>query len=173
MCGCLIIAVAIPRAHCSCVLTATGASPWCRPTQVSKFIAGVALNPFLESVCECAFTGSAPGLQGRRRYINIQRTEWGTTPRAGSGGVETLTRGAPIGIKPPLCRAKRPMGPCGTPIPCQHAGEWPWQRSLSAHRSRTLSAPAAGSASHRARPCSRPVLLGCGTLGIPRRLCLC
>ena len=35
MCGCLIIAVAIPRAHCSCVLTATGASPWCRPTQVS------------------------------------------------------------------------------------------------------------------------------------------
>ena len=34
---------------------------------------------------------SAPGLQGRRRYINIQRTEWGTTPHAGSGGVETPT----------------------------------------------------------------------------------
>ena len=34
---------------------------------------------------------SAPGLQGRRRYINIQRAEWGTTPHAGSGGVETLT----------------------------------------------------------------------------------
>ena len=34
---------------------------------------------------------SAPGLQGRRRYINIQRAEWGTTPHAGSGGVETPT----------------------------------------------------------------------------------
>ena len=37
------------------------------------------------------FYDSAPGLQGRRRYINIQRAEWGTTPHAGSGGVETPT----------------------------------------------------------------------------------
>ena len=34
---------------------------------------------------------SAPGLQGRRRYINIRRAEWGTTPYAGSGGVEAPT----------------------------------------------------------------------------------
>ena len=34
---------------------------------------------------------SAQGLQGRRRYTNIQRAEWGTTPYAGSGGVETPT----------------------------------------------------------------------------------
>ena len=34
---------------------------------------------------------SAPGLQGRRRYINIRRAQWGTTPHAGSGGVETPT----------------------------------------------------------------------------------
>ena len=27
--------------------------------------------------------GSAPGLQGRRRYTNIQRAEWGTTPHSG------------------------------------------------------------------------------------------
>ena len=41
---------------------------------------------------------SAPGLQGRRCYISIQRAEWGTTPHAGSGGVETPT----IKVRGPL-----------------------------------------------------------------------
>ena len=34
---------------------------------------------------------SAPGLQGRRRYISIQRPEWGTTPLRALVGVETPT----------------------------------------------------------------------------------
>jgi len=46
--------------------------------------------------CDClrqsaVYDDSAPGLQGRRRYTSIQRAEWGTTPHAGSGGVETPT----------------------------------------------------------------------------------
>ena len=48
--------------------------------------------------CTAAPHDSAPGLQGRRRYINIQRAEWGTTPHAGSGGVETPT----IKVRGPL-----------------------------------------------------------------------
>ena len=34
---------------------------------------------------------SAPGFQGRRRYISIQRPEWGTTPLRALVGVETPT----------------------------------------------------------------------------------
>ena len=51
---------------------------------------------------------SAPGLQGRRRYINIQRqrSEWGTTPRAGSGGVETPTSEGAFADSNPCHRAK-------------------------------------------------------------------
>ena len=90
----------------------------------------------------------ACGRRGRRRSdLNIVGIVSG-------GLVETFisTLGAP-----------RPMGPLDpTPWPW-HAGQWPWLRSLSAQRSRAFSAPTAGSASPRARPCSRPAVLSCGT----------
>ena len=112
--------------------------------------------------------GSPPRVGGRGRLF----AEGVTPPRparlslvAGAAGGSATSRSTASSTAssstPPSSRCAAPKGAPWdpTPWPSHARGELPWPRSLSAHRSRAPSAPAARSASPRARPCSRPAVL--------------
>ena len=136
---------------------------------------------------------SAPGLQGRRRYINIQRAEWGTTPHAGSGGVETPT----IKVRSNTCPLSRsPASPSlslsRTRMPCDLAtsppaaaaaahAHWLTRYTLTEPFGRLVAWAAAAAVSDSAAPptgrCplpTRPPLMPPGVclVGISLSLCL-